>query len=146
MAKFTSSDIRNIVLCGHAGSGKTILAEAMLLKSKAINRLGSIADGSTVSDFEKEEKEYRYSLSSALMHATHAGKNINIIDTPGQVDFQGGMIAGIAAADTAVICVNAQRGVELMTRKAWDLASRYNLGKIIVITRMDSENVNAQEV
>ncbi len=146
MAKHKSSDIRNIVLCGHAGSGKTILAEAMLLKAKAVSRLGSVTDGTTVSDYEKEEKEYRYSLSSALMHIAHAGKEINIIDTPGQVDFQGGMIAGLAAADTAVICVNAQRGVELMTRKAWDLASRYNLGKVIVVTRMDGENVNVQEV
>ncbi len=146
MAKHTSSDIRNIVLCGHAGAGKTILAEAMLLKAKIVNRLGSVSDGSTASDYEREEKEYQYSLNSSIMHALHAGKEINIIDTPGQVDFQGGMISGMAAADTAVICVNAQRGVELMTRKAWDLATRYGLAKIIVITRMDGENVNVQEV
>lgn len=146
MAKHKSSDIRNIVLCGHAGAGKTIFADAMLLKTKNVSRLGSIADGTTTSDYEKEEKEYQYSLNSSIMHLTHAGKEVNIVDTPGQVDFQGGMISGMAAADTAIICVNAQRGVELMTRKAWDLANRYGLGKIIAITRMDSENVNVQEI
>ncbi|MCC8108198.1 MAG: elongation factor G, partial [Planctomycetes bacterium] len=146
MAKHSSSDIRNIVLCGHAGSGKTILAEAMLFKAKMISRLGSISDGSTTSDFEKEEKEYQYSLGTSLMHVPHAGKEINIIDTPGQVDFQGSMIAGMAAGDIAVICVNAQRGVELMTRKAWDFANHFGLGKMIVITKMDGENVNTQEV
>ncbi|MCD8350121.1 MAG: elongation factor G [Planctomycetaceae bacterium] len=146
MAKHKSSDIRNIVLCGHAGAGKTIFAEAMLLKAKVVSRLGSISDGSTVSDYEKEEKDYGYSLNSSLMHLTHQAKEFNIIDTPGQVDFQGGMIAGMSAADIAVICVNATRGVELMTRKAWDLATRIGLGKIIVITRMDGDNVNTQEI
>ncbi len=146
MAKHKSSDIRNIVLCGHAGAGKTLFAEAMLFKAKVVSRLGSIADGSTVSDYEKEEKDYGYSLNSSLMHLAYQGKEFNIIDTPGQVDFQGGMIAGMSAADTAVICVNATRGVELMTRKAWDLATRIGLGKIIVITRMDGDNVNTQEI
>ncbi len=146
MAKHNSADIRDIVLCGHAGSGKTMLAEAMLFKAKLISRLGSVADGSTVSDYEKEEKEYQYSLNASIMHLTHAGKEINVIDTSGQVDFQGGMISGMAGADVAVICVNAMRGVELMTRKAWDCADRLGLGKIIALTRIDGENVNLQEV
>lgn len=146
MAKHKSADIRDIVLCGHAGAGKTILAEAMLFKAKLVSRLGSVADGTTVSDYEKEEKEYQYSLNTSVMHLTHAGKEINVIDTSGQVDFLGGMISGMSAADTAVICVNAQRGVELMTRKAWDLAERYGLGKIIAITKADAENVNLQEI
>ncbi|MDR1536198.1 MAG: elongation factor G [Planctomycetota bacterium] len=146
MAKYKSSDLRNIALCGHSGAGKTILAEAMLLKAKMIGRLGSIIDGSTVSDYEKEEREHRYSLNSSVLHAVHAGKFINIVDTPGQVDFQGGLIGGLAAADCALICVNAMRGIELMTRKAWDLAGRYRLGRIVVVTRMDGENVNCQEI
>ncbi len=146
MAKHKSADIRDIVLCGHAGAGKTMLAEAMLNQAKITSRLGSVADGTTVSDYEKEEKEHQYSLSSSVMHLAHAGKEFNIVDTPGQVDFQGGMISGMVAADVAVICVNAMRGVELMSRKAWDMAERYGLGRIVVVTRMDGENVNAQEV
>ncbi|MCC8179985.1 MAG: hypothetical protein LIP23_03615, partial [Planctomycetes bacterium] len=146
MAKHKSADIRDIVLCGHAGAGKTILAEAMLFKAKVTNRLGSVADGTTVSDYEKEEKEYGYSLSTAVMHLGYAGKEFNIVDTPGQVDFQGGMISGMASGDMALVCVNAMRGVELMTRKAWDMAEHLGLGKIIVITRADGENVNLQEI
>ncbi|MDR3211667.1 MAG: elongation factor G [Planctomycetota bacterium] len=146
MAKYKSSDIRNIALAGHSGSGKTILAEAMLLKAGQISRLGSISDGTTVSDYEKEEKEYRYSLNASVLHLTHAGREINLVDTPGQMDFQGAMIGGLTGVDSVVICVNAQRGIELMTRKAWDVANRLGLGKIIAITRSDAENVNLPEV
>ncbi|MDR1613102.1 MAG: elongation factor G, partial [Planctomycetota bacterium] len=146
MAKHHSADVRDIVLCGHSGSGKTIFAEAMLLKTRMITRLGSIADGSTVSDFEKEEKEYQYSLNPSIMHFPYAGKEFNLVDVSGQVDFQGGMVGGMVGGDVAVVCVNAMRGIELMTRKAWDLAGQYGLGRIVVIARMDGENVNSQEV
>ncbi len=146
VAKYKSEDIRNIVLCGHGGAGKTILSEAMLLKAGVINRLGSTSAGSTVSDFDPEEKERQCSLSTSLMHCSFAGKEFNIIDTPGAMDFIGGTISGIAGGDLAVICINAGKGVEVMARKAWDLAEQMGLGRMIAICRMDSDNVNYQEV
>lgn len=146
MAKHKSSDIRNIAICGHAGSGKTMLTEAMLLKAGVINRLGSVRDGSTVSDFDQEEKTRQCSLSSSVMHCDYAGKRFNIIDTPGSMDFIGGAIGGIAGADLAVICVNAVRGVETMTRKSWEYAGKLGLARMIAICRMDNDNVNYQEV
>jgi elongation factor G len=146
LAKYKSEDIRNIVLCGHGGSGKTMLAESMLFKTKAVSRLGSIADGTTVSDFDHDEKERRCSLAASVMHCSFGGKEINIVDTPGAMDFVGGMIGGVSSADLAVICVNAAKGVEVSTRKAWDLAGHLGLGRMIVLTRMDSDNVNYQEI
>ena len=146
MAKYKPTELRNIALVGHAGSGKTILSDAMLLQVKAITRLGSIADGSTTSDFEKEEKSAGYSLSSAVMHFSHKGVEFNLIDTPGQTDFISGLISGLFAADTAVICVNANRGIELNSRKSWDYATQMGLAKVLVMTRMDGENVHLDEV
>ena len=80
MAKSSPNELRNVILAGHSGCGKTILADAILLRAKAVNRLGSIAEGSTVSDYEKEEKQYGYSLSSAVMHAGFPGGEINLVD------------------------------------------------------------------
>jgi len=145
MAKTPPAELRNVALAGHAGSGKTILADAILLRGKAIGRLGSIADGTTAGDYEKEEKQYGYSLSAAVTHARVAGAEINLIDTPGQSEFQGGMISGLAAGDLAVICVNAARGVELVTRKAWEYAEGYGLARFVALTRADAENVNLAE-
>ncbi len=146
MAKYTSQNLRNLVLCGHTGSGKTMLVEAMLLKAGVINRLGQIAEGTTVSDFEPEEKEQQCSLTSSLMHFSFADKEVNVIDTPGAMDFIGATISGIAGADLSVICINANKGVEVMARKAWELAGEIGLGRMIVITRMDGENVNYAEL
>jgi len=146
VAKYKTADIRNIVLCGHGGTGKTMLAEAMLLKAGAINRLGAIDQGTTVSDFDPEEKERQSSLSSSIMHCSFAGKEFNIIDTPGSMDFIGSTISGIAGADLAVICISAIKGVEVMARKAWDLAGERGLGRMVAICRMDGDNVNYQEV
>ncbi|MBN2711058.1 MAG: GTP-binding protein, partial [Planctomycetes bacterium] len=146
MAKYKSADIRNIVLCGHSGSGKTMLAEAMLFKAKAVTRLGSVDDGTTVSDYEQEEKERKHSLAASILHCTYDSREFRIIDTPGGTDFIGGMVSGLEGADLAVICVNASKGVELMARKAWDYAGDMGLGRMVAITRMDGENVNYEEL
>ncbi len=145
MAKYQSSDIRNIVLCGHSGSGKTMLAEAMLHKTGVLQRLGTTSAGTTVSDFDPEEKERLHSLFTSILHCSYGGKEFNIIDTPGAMGFIGATIGGITGADLAVICVNAQRGVEVMSRRAWDIAGQMGLGRMVVITRMDAEGANYQE-
>ena len=98
-----TGDIRNVVLLGHAGSGKTSLAEALLHTAGATNRLGSVDDKTSVSDYFDEEKEHQHSILSAVMHASHDGKLVNLVDTPGAPDFIGPAIAAIPAAETAVI-------------------------------------------
>ncbi len=146
MAKYKPEDVRNIVLCGHSQSGKTMLAEAMLLKAGAITRLGSIADGSTVSDFDPDEKSRGHSLTTSVMHCEYDGKEFHIIDTPGAPDFIGATVRGIDAADLAVICVNATKGIEMSTRKAWDLAEKEGVARMLVVSRMDAEGASFSDL
>jgi elongation factor G len=136
-----TGDIRNIILIGHGGSGKTSLAEAMLHKTGATNRLGSVDDKSSICDYYDEEKEHQHSIQSALVHAEHAGKLINIIDTPGYPDFVGPAIKAIPAAETAVLVISASAGIETNTRKMAELAAGLDMPRIIVINKMDAENV-----
>ena len=133
--------IRNIVLLGHGGAGKTSLAEAILHKTGATNRLGSVDDKTSICDYFDEEKEHQHSILSALVHTNHAGILINIIDTPGYPDFVGPAITTIPAAETAVIVVSAAAGIETNTRKMFELAAKANMPKIIVINKLDAENV-----
>ena len=141
-----TGDIRNIVLLGHGGSGKTSLAEAMLHKTGATNRLGSVDEGSTVCDYYDEEKAHQHSIQSAVVHVQHGGKHINIIDTPGAPDFVGTAITAIPAAETALVVISAPAGIETNTRKLFKLASEANKPRIIVINRMDAENVDMSEL
>ena len=139
-------DIRNVILLGHGGSGKTSLAEAMLHKSGATNRLGSVDDKTSICDYYDEEKEHQHSIQSALAHINHAGKLINIIDTPGYPDFIGPAIKTIPAAETAVIVISAPAGIETNTRKMFQLAAEANMPRLIVINKMDAENVAFPEL
>jgi len=139
-------DIRNIVLLGHGSSGKTSLAEAMLHTTGAINRLGSIDEKNTVGDFDDEEKERGNSVHSALMHADYDGKLINIIDTPGYPGFISPALVSIAAAETAVIVIGASAGIEMNTRKLFQAATNANKARIIVINKMDADNVDLTEL
>src|SRR6187399_1980356 len=102
MPAYTTSDIRNVLLSGHHACGKTSLVDAMLFEAKAVTRKGSVADGTSFGDFEKEEKEHKHSIFSTLLHLDHGGKRINIIDTPGSPDLIGPAIACLPAVETAV--------------------------------------------
>ncbi|MGD9109607.1 MAG: elongation factor G [Phycisphaerales bacterium] len=141
-----TADIRNIVMLGHAGSGKTSLTEAILHKTGATNRLGSVDDKTTICDYFDEEKEHGHSIHSAIVNAEYAGKLINIIDTPGYPDFLGPAIKSLPAAETAVIVISAAAGIETNTRKLTQLAADANMPRIIVINKMDADNVDFTEL
>jgi elongation factor G len=134
---FQPQDIRNIVLVGHGGAGKTLLAEAMLHICGNTTRMGSVEDANTVSDFEPEARAHKHSTSSTLLFANYQGKEINIIDTPGYPDFIGQALAALPAVETALIVVNAAAGVEVNTRRLFHAAGELGLARMIVINRMD---------
>lgn len=141
-----TGDIRNVVLLGHGGSGKTSLAEAMLHKTGATSRLGSVDDKTSTCDFYDEEKEHHHSILSAIVHVEHAGKLINIIDTPGYPDFTGPAITSIPAAETAILVIGATAGIETNTRKMFQLAREANKPVVIVINKMAAENAEMGEL
>ena len=146
MAENNAQNIRNVALVGHSGNGKTMLSEAMLLKGGAINRLGRIGDGTTASDFDTDEKEGQKSVHSSVLHTMWKGRDINIIDTPGAADFVGEVYGALSVVELAVITVNAAAGIEVGTRKAWDLAQQQGCACMFVITRMDADNAQYDEV
>jgi elongation factor G len=137
-----TGDIRNIVLLGHGGSGKTSLAEAMLHTSGATNRLGSVDDKTSICDYYDEEKEHQHSIQSAVVHVEHSGKLINIIDTPGYPDFIGPAIKAVPAAETAVIVISAAAGIETNTRKLFETATGANKPRLIVVNKIGAENTD----
>ena len=141
-----TGDIRNVVLLGHGGSGKTSLAEAILHKTGAINRLGSVDDKTTVSDYYDEEKEHQHSILASVLYTRHNGKLINIIDTPGAPDFIGPAVVSIPAAETAIIVISATAGIETNTRRMFQLAGEANKPRLIVINKLDAENIELAEL
>jgi elongation factor G len=141
-----TGDIRNVILLGHGGSGKTSLTEAMLHTAGAVSRLGSVDEKTSVSDYYDEEKEHQHSILSAIVHVEHNGKLINIIDTPGSPDFVGPAIAALPAAETAILVINATAGIETNTRKLFHLAGEQGKPRMIVINKMAAENVEIPEL
>jgi elongation factor G len=146
MAKYETRDIRNIVLVGHNSSGKTALADAMLFKTKATSRQGSVDDGTSVFDYEPEEKERKNSIDLAVASVNVQGREINILDAPGYPDFVGEAICGINAVETAVICINAVDGIRVNTRKMWELAGKVGVARFISINKMDQDNIKFQDL
>ncbi len=146
MKVYRTDEIRNVVLLGHGGSGKTSLVEAMSYVSGATNRMGKIADGNTISDFDKEEQKRKFSLSTTLVPIEWEKAKINILDTPGYFDFIGEVEEAVSAADAAVIVVSGKAGVEVGTEKAWELCDKYNLPRMIYVTEMDVDDASFRQV
>jgi len=140
MASFNAKDIRNLILLGHSGSGKTSLAEALLHGAGAIPKMGSVREGNTVSDYNEDEKDRKCSLGSSLISFNYSGKKINIIDTPGYLDFVGEMVGGLRAADVCIVVVNATSGIEIGTEKAYRLAKEMGVPCIFFINMLDREH------
>lgn len=144
MPKYRTEDIRNITFVGHAGSGKTTLTEALLEKSGIIGEAGTIERGTTTTDFDPIEKEFQSSLDSAIASIDFEGVHINIIDTPGFPDFRGPALTGLAATETAALVINAHSGVEMSTRRLMRRAKRRRLCRVIVINKIDAEEINLE--
>jgi elongation factor G len=142
MANYRVEDIRTVALVGHEQAGKTSLADALLFRAKATDRRGSVDDGTSVSDFDEEEKKHRYSIDSSVLHLDYQGKRIYLIDTPGKPDFVGQAVGALAAVDCAVIVVSATAGVQVNTRRLFAEAGRRGLARMLVINRIDGDNVH----
>ena len=146
MKVYRTDEIRNVVLLGHGGCGKTSLVEAMAYVSGATNRMGKVADGNTISDFDKEEQKRKFSLSTSLIPIEWEKAKINILDTPGYFDFVGEVEEAVSAADAAVIVVSGKAGVEVGTEKAWELCDKYKLPRMVYVTEMDVDDASFRQV
>ena len=142
MAKYTTESIRAVALVGHGGAGKTSLAEALLFKAGAISAKGAVEKGSTVCDFDAQEKYAGHSLNSAMVYFAAEGVHIHLIDTPGYPDFAGQAIAALAGVETAIVVINAQTGIELATERMMRAAQARGLARMIVINKIDADNID----
>ncbi len=142
MAKYSTEEIRNISFVGGGDSGKTSLVDALLFKAGMSNRLGRIDDDTSLSDFDPDEKEKKHSLSLSVLHLSHGKCELNLLDAPGYPDFIGEAISSLYAVETGVVNINAYNGIVYNTRRMWDEVSRLNLAKILVVNKLDLENVD----
>ncbi len=142
MGQYETKDIRNVAFVGHGASGKTSLVEGILFKAGATKRLGSVDDGTSISDFDPEEKERKTTIDSSILHCSWQGREINIIDTPGYPDFINGSIGALSAVETAVIVIAATSGIQVNTQKMWDIAGGAGLARVVVIAKMDGDNID----
>ncbi len=143
---YTTDRIRNVVLLGHGGAGKTSLVEAMAYLSGITSRMGKIADGNTLSDFGKEEQKRKFSISTSVVPIEWDGCKINLLDAPGYFDFVGEAEEAASAADAAIIIVSGKAGVEVGTDRAWELCEKYKLPRMVFVTDMDIDNASYRQV
>ena len=150
MNVYGTQQIRNVVLLGHGGAGKTTVAEAMALLTGVTKRMGSVTDGNTISDYDKEEIKRQFSISTTLIPLEYEGEDgpikINLLDTPGYFDFVGEVEEAISVADAAIIVVNCKAGIEVGTQKAWEMCEKFKLPRIIFVTNMDDDHASYREL
>ena len=143
---YTTDKIRNVVLLGHGGAGKTSLVESMAYLSGITSRMGKVSDKNTISDFGKEEQKRQISISTSVVPIEWEGCKINILDTPGYFDFVGEVEEAVSAADAAIIVVSGKSGIEVGTQKAWELCDKYKLPRMVFVTEMDIDNASFKNV
>ena len=150
MNVYGTKQIRNVVLLGHGGAGKTTVAEALALVTGVTKRMGKVADGNTISDYDKEEIKRQFSISTSLIPLEYQGDEgmmkINILDTPGYFDFVGEVEEAVSVADAAIIVVNCKAGIEVGTEKAWELCDKLKLPRVIFVTNMDDDHASFREL
>ena len=146
MNVYTTDKIRNVVLLGHGGAGKTSLVEAMAYLSGITNRMGKISDGNTISDYDKEETKRLFSINTSVVPIIRDDVKINILDTPGYFDFVGEVEEAVSAADAAIIVVSGKNGIEVGTKKAWEICEKYKLPRMVFVTDMDIDNASYRQV
>ncbi|MGM9562521.1 MAG: elongation factor G, partial [Faecousia sp.] len=139
---YTAKDIRNIALLGHGGDGKSALCESMLFLTKAITRLGKRADGTTVSDFDEEEKKRQYSIKTSVIPVEYGGCKLNVLDNPGYFDFAAEVVQSLRVADAGLICLTAKSGIAVGTEKGWKSLADANLPAMFYVSKLDEEHAN----
>ena len=144
MREYKTELVRNVVLVAHGGAGKTSLSEAMLYGTGATNRIGKVEDGSTVSDFDEEEIRRSLSLSSSLIPCEWQDHKINVLDTPGYLDFVGDVKDALRVVDGALVLIDAVSGVEVGTELVWGYANERELPRMVVVSKMDRDNADFQ--
>lgn len=142
MVTYLTEEIRNVALVGQTGTGKTTLAEALLFRAGAINQMGSVQRGTTVCDFDAQEKVHQHSLDSAVVGMDYHGVHINLIDTPGYADLMGRTLPVLEAVETCAVVINAQNGLEIVARKMMEVARNRKLDRLIIINKIDVDQVN----
>ena len=143
---FTTEKIRNVVLLGHSGAGKTTLVEAFAKISGATKRLGRVEDANTLSDYDKEEHKRLFSINTTVVPIEWEESKINVLDTPGNSGFIGEVEEAVSAADAAIIVVSGKSGIQVGTQKAWDICEKYNLPRMFFVSEMDLDNASFREV
>ena len=143
---YSTENIRNIAITGHSGSGKTTLVEALLQGAGAINQKGSVARGTTVCDFDPQEKTHQHSLDSAIASLDYQGSHVNLIDTPGYPDFIGRALSVLPAVETCAVVVNAQSGIEMVTGRIMESAGERGLDRLVIVNKIDADGADPETV